>query len=346
MTKPIIKKKSILKNSTSTPVVYSDGTLDASTLENATWSLFADEPQVPTASSCRDRLTEGHRNRIVSLANLFDDDLQPRNRFPEPARTNGACLGPTSSIYQGRCGNHLTMQMADLSGVDLDLLRGTITAGVPTEICTDLGYEGFVPVGPPKQRNKVMEIAERRLSGDFLSRSSYQNIEDDLESDGEEGHIFKIPTGAPMSNRARVLDAAKLSNDDLTLLKKKDPFMYFSLPGATEASLMDKDLDVLSIKRTLTAEKLTKQEQAFQNRNVHFSQTNESWGLPNDIRRVKTDSNLHVKRQTRITYENHFGIMLEEMIKEQQETSVHRPSTVWSDDEDEVMEDFTNPAEN
>eukprot|EP00804_Cyclotella_cryptica_P024869 CCRYP_011789-RA/>CCRYP_011789-RA protein AED:0.29 eAED:0.29 QI:183/1/0.5/1/0/0/2/0/125 len=49
--------------------------------------------------------------------------------------------------------------------------------------------------------------------------------------------VRKILTGVPVSTQADMLDLGSLHVSELNLLKKNDPFMYYSIPGATNPRL-------------------------------------------------------------------------------------------------------------
>jgi hypothetical protein len=336
------------------------------------------------------------------MATLIGGSQATNSRYalPTGVQGNGHSKFGSAASSQGKSRGTLTMQMADLSGANLDLLRSNTYSVASKRRVADptANGSGLVPTGPSKNRNKLlemMEMAERRGTTDLglmkkeskgiqskrdLDRlmgmtdlvptgapiakyrgndldlvptgaplAKYRGNDLDHEEKLEEG-CFTIPTGAPTRSRSKLMDAAKLSSkEDLTTLKTKDPFMYFSLPGATKANLVDRDLDVGGIKRTLTLEKLKNEEKASENQGRFTTQTNESWGRPSSLRRINTDSNLHVKRQTRITTETHFGILFEDMVREMQDSSMtfeeKRRRVLSEVDEETDDEDYINPAE-
>ncbi|KAL3791015.1 hypothetical protein HJC23_003004 [Cyclotella cryptica] len=114
----------------------------------------------------------------------------------------------------------------------------------------------------------------------------------------------KILTGVPIVNHDDVMDIGALCASELHLLKKNDPFMYYSIPGAKNPCLTENDLDQLlpslvigSSRSTLTSD----------------SEHGEAQPRPRNRRRSMSDSHLVVKRRSRISYESD---MLETIIGE------------------------------
>lgn len=212
----LIRKKSILKNSTSTPVVYSDGTyLAASTAANAQWNFT-------------------------------------------PGSSTGATMSSFDKIMQ------MAAQYRRANKVD-------------------------APVSPTVHQ-------------------------DDLHSE-------MVPTFAPRRGSESLEVADVASDADLETLKKKDAFMYYSLPGARNASLTAQEFNVTGLRRNATIgaglKLQVKTDTIVSNaRNPRFDLKISNRGTSSEtdsakMPRATSDSILQVKRQTRISCEEHFGVLLE-----------------------------------
>ena len=58
---------------------------------------------------------------------------------------------------------------------------------------------------------------------------------------------FTILTKGSEPAQEKEIDTRKLTEDDLKRLKKKDPFLYFSIPAVRSAALLNRDVDMSSL---------------------------------------------------------------------------------------------------
>ena len=56
-----------------------------------------------------------------------------------------------------------------------------------------------------------------------------------------------MPTKGSEPAQEKEIDTQKLTEDDLKSLKKKDPFLYFSIPAVRSAALLNKDVAMSSL---------------------------------------------------------------------------------------------------
>jgi len=117
----------------------------------------------------------------------------------------------------------------------------------------------------------------------------------------------QILTGVPISIHHDVMDIGTLCASELHLLKKNDPFMYYSIPGSRNSCLTEQDMgDLLpSLVIDSSGSTLTSGSEKGQTRH-----------RPRNRRRSISDSHLFVKRRSRISYESD---MLESIMGEMSE---------------------------
>jgi hypothetical protein len=105
-------------------------------------------------------------------------------------------------------------------------------------------------------------------------------------------NVIEFPTFKDDGD-AQVLDAGNLCHSDLALLKKNDPFMYYSVQGMNrKANVVDQDLGMSSL--------------SFKS---------------NSIGATKKHVSRYVKRKTRISYESYFSVSLDDIAE------IHGPSS-------------------
>lgn len=114
-------------------------------------------------------------------------------------------------------------------------------------------------------------------------------------------HETEIPTDVTNLENEKAIDVASLCSSELALLKKNDPFMYYSIPGAREETMTSHELDITDL-------------------NLHETR---SRPLNDDkdqsqpcLRRSTSNANVLVKRRSRISYETHFSLVIDDMMKQ------------------------------
>ncbi|KAL7480294.1 hypothetical protein ACHAW6_005989 [Cyclotella cf. meneghiniana] len=119
----------------------------------------------------------------------------------------------------------------------------------------------------------------------------------------------KILTGMPVARQADMMDLGSLSVSDLHLLKKHDPFMYYSIPGATNPRA-EQNLDLMlpSLATGTSRSNLMSDTEQDKPRNA-----------PRNRLRSVSDSSLFVERRTRISYESNLNDVMESIIVEMAE---------------------------
>ncbi|KAL7518180.1 hypothetical protein ACHAWX_003033 [Stephanocyclus meneghinianus] len=135
----------------------------------------------------------------------------------------------------------------------------------------------------------------------------------------------RIVTGVPIEMHETVMDV-NLSSSGLHLLKKADPFMYYSIPGARDPSFTEQELDHLFPRLLLSGSTPTCIDNAdlqlrpkHRSRSIsdsHFIEPEPTPIRPRNRRRSISDSYVLVKRRSRISYESHFDVVLEGIINE------------------------------
>eukprot|EP00804_Cyclotella_cryptica_P000361 CCRYP_008676-RA/>CCRYP_008676-RA protein AED:0.41 eAED:0.41 QI:0/-1/0/1/-1/1/1/0/214 len=135
----------------------------------------------------------------------------------------------------------------------------------------------------------------------------------------------RIVTGVPIEMHETVMDV-NLSSSGLHLLKKADPFMFYSIPGARDPSFGEQELDLM-FPRLLLGTSMPNhvdnadlpQRPKHRSRSIsesHFEEPEQPRPRPRNRRRSISDSYVLVKRRSRISYESHFDVMLEGIINE------------------------------
>jgi len=90
----------------------------------------------------------------------------------------------------------------------------------------------------------------------MASRTSFENNNGGLAANEEwpeiisvarigQRQIVKTELGA---KKTKKLDIKNISADDLKSIQKKDPFMYYSIPGVRSAKVLMKDIDTSNLK--------------------------------------------------------------------------------------------------
>ncbi|KAL3790998.1 hypothetical protein HJC23_002987 [Cyclotella cryptica] len=119
--------------------------------------------------------------------------------------------------------------------------------------------------------------------------------------------VRKILTGVPVSTQADMLDLGSLHVSELNLLKKNDPFMYYSIPGATNPRLSEQDIDLV-LPSLITA--------GSRPNSMGGSEQATPRHAPRNRLRSVSDSSLFVERRSRISYESHFDEVMQSIIGE------------------------------
>ncbi|KAL7480519.1 hypothetical protein ACHAW6_006210 [Cyclotella cf. meneghiniana] len=118
----------------------------------------------------------------------------------------------------------------------------------------------------------------------------------------------QILTGVPISRHDDFMDLGNLCASELHILKKSDPFMYYSIPGATNPRVSEQDLDTMLPSLVMGSSMpnlMCDDEEQAQPRHA-----------PRNRRRSVSDSHLFVERRSRISYESHFDVVMENIIGE------------------------------
>jgi len=135
----------------------------------------------------------------------------------------------------------------------------------------------------------------------------------------------RIVTGVPIEMHDTVMDV-NMSSSGLHLLKKADPFMYYSIPGARDPSFSEQELDLMFPRLLLGGSVPTCVDNVdlhlrpkHRSRSIsdsHFNEPEQPLRRPRNRRRSISDSYVLVKRRSRISYESHFDVVLEGIINE------------------------------
>ena len=102
--------------------------------------------------------------------------------------------------------------------------------------------------------------------------------------------VFSVPTFAPKPSNPKRICTDSLSRDDFAVLKKNDPFMYFSIPSVRDARLRMKEEEVPS-------------------------QASDVNSAPNE---TGTNNNTTFTRKSRISFECHPDLLMEDLLLEMQ----------------------------
>lgn len=94
--------------------------------------------------------------------------------------------------------------------------------------------------------------------------------------------VLRVPTFKAVAPRAIEIDVSKLDEAELRTLKKKDPFLYHSIPAVHKATLSLNDVDCANIK-----------------------------SQPEDAPKA---CSAKVLRKTRLSTESHMSVLLEDLI--------------------------------
>ena len=140
-----------------------------------------------------------------------------------------------------------------------------------------------------------------------------------LEDKGTNGNVWStlatkgVAHRIPMSffnkiSEPRKVDLQDLNVEEIRSLKKKDPFLYYSIPGARFARAALKDVDHSDIN------------------SLCQSVSNVSLGL--DSTKGKEPMSTTFSRRTRVSFECHSSIIMEDLLDE------------FSDDEFSFLDDF------
>jgi hypothetical protein len=166
-----------------------------------------------------------------------------------------------------------------------------------------------------RSRTKLVNLAEPfRTNRDVVDKNEHYDL------------VVPTHTGAPTVSRTDSITVADLLEMDLDLLKKKDAFMYYSIPGAR-----NQDSDTAGLKRSMTVGKDLQSLVASTRKSVQ--------GETPHLRRITSDSILQVKRQTRISYEVHCDVGLESLIEELVDLSVTDRESPRGPDVGELFEE-------
>lgn len=134
----------------------------------------------------------------------------------------------------------------------------------------------------------------------------------------------KIPTGVPIATHHDMVDIGTLCASELHLLKKNDPFMYYSIPEARNSCLTDMDDLLPSLVIDSSGPTLTSGSEKAQT--LH---------RPRNRRRSTSDFHLVVKRRSRISYESD---MLESIIGDMSELEARHAKRRRSSSCSEIIE--------
>src|SRR6056300_1202326 len=104
-----------------------------------------------------------------------------------------------------------------------------------------------------------------------------------------------VPTTASSPEQREVFDISNLSNDDLQALRKKDPFLYYSIPSVRRAELGFSDSSSSCSSKGLD------------------SSASAAAAMSDDD---KSSASTTVKRCTRVSFECHTDLLLEEYLSE------------------------------
>lgn len=108
----------------------------------------------------------------------------------------------------------------------------------------------------------------------------------------------EIPTDVTNLGSEKTIDISSLCSSELVLLKKNDPFMYYSIPGVREETLTSRELDLTDL-------------------NLHETKSRPLNDDDDQSQPCLQRSNTHslVRRRSRISCEIHFGLVIDDMMK-------------------------------
>ena len=113
-----------------------------------------------------------------------------------------------------------------------------------------------------------------------------------------ESESIVVPTNASSPEQREVFDISNLSNEDLQALRKKDPFLYYSIPSVRRAELGFNDS---SCSCSCSSKGLDSSVSA---------------AAVSDDYNDKSSASTTVKRCTRVSFECHADLLLEEYLSE------------------------------
>eukprot|EP00804_Cyclotella_cryptica_P024910 CCRYP_011811-RA/>CCRYP_011811-RA protein AED:0.31 eAED:0.31 QI:0/-1/0/1/-1/1/1/0/219 len=157
---------------------------------------------------------------------------------------------------------------------------------------------------------------------------------------------MQILTGVPIVRHDNMMDLESLCASELHNLKKSDPFMYYSIPGATNPRVSEQDLDAMLPSLVMGSSMGSSMPNL-------MSDTEETQPrhAPRNRRRSVSDSHLFVERRSRISYESHFDVVMESIIGEMGELQARytnckrRRSSSFSDIEEAMQQVDRSPVD-
>lgn len=123
---------------------------------------------------------------------------------------------------------------------------------------------------------------------------SENNINCTADNTTMNSYTFIIPTKRSEPAKEKEIDTQKLTEDDLKSLKKKDPFLYYSIPAVRSAALLNKDVAMSSL----------------QGRKSQCSRSGRA-SCPSQIESIPTTK---VVRRSCISFECHPDLILEDYL--------------------------------
>ena len=132
-----------------------------------------------------------------------------------------------------------------------------------------------------------------------------------------------VATAAPEEDRPKkILDTSELDEQDLEALKKQDPFLYYSIPAVWQADIIhNSDVDIRAIRGS-------------------GSQTSRRASAPG--RMQSDESSTKVERKTRISFECHMDVLLEDLMDEFDDSFLQEfPEGAGLDFEDLIFQQFS-----
>mmetsp|Transcript_24938 Transcript_24938/g.39156 ORF Transcript_24938/g.39156 Transcript_24938/m.39156 type:complete len:116 (-) Transcript_24938:151-498(-) len=112
---------------------------------------------------------------------------------------------------------------------------------------------------------------------------------------------FTIPTKGEPSTQMKVVDTRNLTENDLKRLKKQDPFLYFSIPAVRTATLLNRDVEMSSLKNGWRSRRTS---------------------CPSPSRRTESTLITKVERRSCISFECHTDLILEDFFDEMADDEV------------------------
>lgn len=152
-------------------------------------------------------------------------------------------------------------------------------------------------------KNHIFESQEKNTSNSTSAEAAPEPVKSMPDSD-----IIVFPTFKDEEDE-HIIDIEKLCNSELALLKKNDPFMYYSIQGMHYKDASEWELDMSSLGLS------TKMSNC-------------------DADTRKHESTRYIKRKSCISYESYFSVTLDDIAEIQGPSAKkHRPSSpdvdVW-----------------